>query len=118
MHGPRNDASQTGPATPGNEGESASELSILRDVLRMLPNGVTVQDEQGRLLLANDAAAQLQIGADGAPQHEQRREALREAFRTGRAVVVDDKTGDKYAGQVDKAQDVLQDKTGAGDTNP
>ncbi len=32
--------------------------------------------------------------------------------------VVDDKTGDKYAGHVDKAQDFLQDKTGAGDTNP
>ena len=52
--------------TPGDDGESASELSILRDVLRMLPNGVTVQDEHGRVLLANDAAtAQLQIGADG-----------------------------------------------------
>ena len=74
----------------GDDGESASELSILRDVLRMLPNGVTVQDEQGRLLLANDAAAQLQIGADGAPQHEQRRQALREAFRTGQAVVVEE----------------------------
>jgi len=85
MDGPRNDAT-----TPGNEGESASELSILRDVLRMLPNGVTVQDEQGRLLLANDAAAQLQIGADGAVQHEQRREALREVFRTGQAVVVEE----------------------------
>ncbi len=31
--------------------------------------------------------------------------------------VVDDKTGDKYAGQVDKAQDLLQEKTGEGDTN-
>jgi hypothetical protein len=32
--------------------------------------------------------------------------------------VVDEKTGDKYAGQVDSAQDFLQDKTGEGDTNP
>jgi hypothetical protein len=32
--------------------------------------------------------------------------------------VVDEKTGDKYADQVDKAQDTLQDKTGTGDTNP
>jgi len=32
--------------------------------------------------------------------------------------VVDDKTGDKYDGQVDQAQDFLQDKTGEGDTNP
>ncbi|MCP4619682.1 MAG: EAL domain-containing protein [Bradyrhizobium sp.] len=76
--------------TPGSEGESASELSILRDVIRMLPNGVTVQDGQGNILLANDAAAQLQIGMDGAPQHEQRREAVREAFRTGQAVVVEE----------------------------
>lgn len=30
--------------------------------------------------------------------------------------VVDDKTGGKYAGQVDQAQDVLQEKTGEGDT--
>jgi hypothetical protein len=32
--------------------------------------------------------------------------------------VVDEKTGDKYADQVDKGQDFLQDKTGEGDTNP
>jgi hypothetical protein len=31
--------------------------------------------------------------------------------------LVDDKTGDKYAGQVDKGQDFLQEKTGEGDTN-
>ena len=31
--------------------------------------------------------------------------------------MVDDKTGDKYAGQIDKAQDLLQEKTGEGDTN-
>jgi hypothetical protein len=30
--------------------------------------------------------------------------------------MVDDKTGDKYAGQVDQAQDFLQEKTGEGDT--
>ena len=30
--------------------------------------------------------------------------------------LVDDKTGDKYAGHVDKAQDLLQEKTGEGDT--
>jgi c-di-GMP phosphodiesterase Gmr len=34
-----------------------SELSILRDVFRLLPTGVTVQDEHGRFLLVNDAAA-------------------------------------------------------------
>jgi hypothetical protein len=30
--------------------------------------------------------------------------------------LVDDKTGDKYADQVDKGQDFLQEKTGEGDT--
>ena len=80
MHGPRHDAREPGAITPGDDGESASELSILRDVLRMLPNGVTVQDEQGRVLLANEAAAQLQIGADG---HEDRRDTVRETLRTG-----------------------------------
>jgi cyclic di-GMP phosphodiesterase Gmr len=43
-----------------------SELSILRDVFRLLPNGVTVQDEHGRFLLVNDAAAvQLGIAVGG-----------------------------------------------------
>ena len=32
--------------------------------------------------------------------------------------VVDDKTAGKYDGQVDQAQDFLQEKTGEGDTNP
>ncbi len=31
--------------------------------------------------------------------------------------LVDDKTGAKYAGHVDEAQDLLQEKTGEGDTN-
>jgi diguanylate cyclase (GGDEF)-like protein len=91
MHRARHDAPQPGGTTPGNDGESASELSILRDVLRMLPNGVTVQDDQGRLLLANDAAAaQLQIGVDGSPAQEERREAAREVFRTGRPTIVEE----------------------------
>jgi PAS domain-containing protein len=47
-------------------GGNDSELEILRDIFRMLPHGVTVQDEHGRLLLANDAAAtQLRIDAMG-----------------------------------------------------
>lgn len=90
MHGPRHDAPLPGRA-PGNEGETASELSILRDVFRMLPNGVTVQDAQGHVLLANDAAeAQLRIGPDGLPGHEQRREAARHALHSGQAVVVEE----------------------------
>jgi cyclic di-GMP phosphodiesterase Gmr len=34
-----------------------SELSILREIVRMLPASVTVQDEHGNFLLVNDAAA-------------------------------------------------------------
>ena len=87
MRGPRPDAREPGAITPGDDGASVSELSILRDVLRMLPNGVTVQDEDGLVLLANEAAAQLQIGADG---HEDRRDTLRETLRTGQAVTVEE----------------------------
>ena len=91
MHCPRNNASQPGATTPGNEGQSVSELSILRDVLRMLPNGVTVQAQHGRVLLANDAAvAHSQPGADRVGEQEDRREAVRVVFRTGRAVVVEE----------------------------
>jgi hypothetical protein len=32
--------------------------------------------------------------------------------------VVDDKTGGKYAAQVDKVQDIAEEKTGDGDTAP
>jgi hypothetical protein len=42
-------------ATEGDsEHALANELRILRDVFRMLPTGVTVQDEQGRFLLVNN----------------------------------------------------------------
>src|ERR1700720_4152754 len=91
MHGPRHDATAPGATTPGDDGESTSELGILRDVLRMLPNGVTVRDEHGRVLLANDAAAaQLPVGADGIPAHEDRRATAREALRTGQPMVVEE----------------------------
>jgi cyclic di-GMP phosphodiesterase Gmr len=87
--------------TPGDDGESASELSILRDVLRMLPNGVTVQDEHGRVLLANAAAAaQLPIGADGVVEHEHRRETAREALRSGETMVVEESFGREGGRQV------------------
>ena len=34
-----------------------SELNMLREIVRMLPASVTVQDENGNFLLVNDAAA-------------------------------------------------------------
>src|ERR1700731_2264524 len=85
--------------TAASEGEGAladaAELGILRDVLRMLPAGVTVLDEHGRLLLVNDAAAR-QLGiAGGEPpaaseQLSQRRESGLELLRAGRAAVAEE----------------------------
>jgi diguanylate cyclase (GGDEF)-like protein len=77
---------------PGN---SNAELTLLRDVLRLLPAGITVHDEHGRLVLINDAAAaQLAGGTDelnGAPSPlEQRREAGRALLRDGQKVVAEE----------------------------
>jgi len=73
-----------------------SDLSILRDVFRMLPTGVTVQDEQGRFLLVNDAAA-AQLGlADGQSSAlasqplNDRREVGLAFLRAGRAAVAEE----------------------------
>jgi diguanylate cyclase (GGDEF)-like protein len=73
-----------------------TELSILRGVFRMLPAGVTVQDEQGRFLLVNDVAAeQLGIAVDGpaAPDSKElthRRETGLELLRTGRPAIAEE----------------------------
>ena len=62
----------------------------------MLPNGVTVQDEQGGFLLVNDAAAaQLRIALDGtATPHSNelanRRQTGLELLRAGRPAVVEE----------------------------
>jgi diguanylate cyclase (GGDEF)-like protein len=83
-------------ATESDELAVDSELSILRDVFRMLPSGVTVQDEQGRFLLINDAAA-AQLGlvtsepaALPSKQLEHRREAGIALLRSGRAAVAEE----------------------------
>ena len=71
----------------------ATELRILRDVFRMLPAGVTVQDEHGHFLLVNDAAAaQLGIAGSGpaAPELTRRRETGLELLRAGRAAVAEE----------------------------
>ena len=83
-----------------------TELGILRDIFRMLPAGVTVQDEHGRFLLVNDAAAvQLGIDAsDGAAPASQalsrRRETGAELLRSGRAAVAEECPGDGEPKQV------------------
>src|SRR5881296_3918167 len=102
MRSPSNyDLQATGQAD--HEGADDSELTILRDIFRMLPHGVTVQDEHGRLLLANDAAAaQLRIGEEGpssgAMNH--RRETSSELLRAGQAAVVEESVTSGAARQV------------------
>jgi len=84
MHSPYKHDFQAAPAE--NESTIDSELSILRDVFRLLPAGVTVQDERGELLLANDAATALLQTAAGAPsQAGDRRDTCLELLRSGRA---------------------------------
>jgi c-di-GMP phosphodiesterase Gmr len=76
-----------------HEGAFASELSILRDVFRLLPTGVTVQDESGDFLLVNDAAAALLQMAASAPapsQANDRRNTCLELLRAGRPAVLEE----------------------------
>jgi cyclic di-GMP phosphodiesterase Gmr len=73
-----------------------TELRILRDVLKMLPTGVTVQDEHGRFLLVNDAAA-AQLRIDGS---DQRRETCLELLRSGRTSVAEECIGSGTVKQV------------------
>jgi cyclic di-GMP phosphodiesterase Gmr len=99
---------QLQPVVAQGEGEFAieSEPSILWDILRMLPAGVTVQDEEGRFVLVNDAAA-AQLGmAAGQPgglpskQLSERRQAGLELLRAGRAVVAEECVTDRQGKQV------------------
>ncbi|MCJ9729666.1 diguanylate cyclase, partial [Bradyrhizobium sp. PRIMUS42] len=58
-------------------GANEAELGFLKEIVRMLPAGLTVQDAHGELLLVNDAAA-AQLGMDGSrpsPDLAPRREA-------------------------------------------
>jgi cyclic di-GMP phosphodiesterase Gmr len=93
MHSPYKHDFQADAIAAGNEGAPDSELNILRDVFRLLPAGVTLQDERGEFLLANDAAmALLQItaGVAAPSQAGDRREACLELLRSGRAAVLEE----------------------------
>jgi c-di-GMP phosphodiesterase Gmr len=82
-------------ATQDSESAIDGELSILRDIFRMLPTGVTVQDEHGCFLLVNDAAA-AQFGMAEGPSAlpskplNDRREVGLELLRAGRAAVAEE----------------------------
>jgi diguanylate cyclase (GGDEF)-like protein len=86
----------------GTERDVHAELSLLNEIVRMLPTGVTVQDEHGRFLLVNDAAAaRLKVSAEdllAAPPNApfatteltRRREACIALLRADRAVVTEE----------------------------
>ncbi len=88
------------------ERAAETELNILKDVLRMLPAGVTIQDEHGDFVLVNEAAAaQLRIDGSGpaAPLSQalsQRRETGLELLRSGRAAVAEECVTGSNARQV------------------
>src|SRR3954454_17856481 len=93
MHSRTKHDFQTAATRAGHESNSDSELCILRDVLRLLPTGVTVQDEHGEFLLVNDAAAVLLQATSAAPagsQTSDRRETCLELLRSGRAAVMEE----------------------------
>ena len=93
MHSPYKHDLQAAAKQAGNEGTHNTELNILRDVLRLLPTGVTVQDEQGNFLLVNDAAAALLEMAAAAPAPSQlsdRHETCLELISSGRSVVLEE----------------------------
>jgi len=96
------------PPSAATEGDSdlvaGAELGILMDVFRMLPTGVTVQDEHGRLVLVNDAAA-VQLGLAGgepvpSPELSQRLATGHELLHAGRDRVVEESAGSGAAKQV------------------
>jgi diguanylate cyclase (GGDEF)-like protein len=92
----------------GNERDMNAELSFLHEIVRMLPTGITVQDEHGRFLLVNDAAAaRLKVSADdllasssNAPlattELTHRRETCIELLRADRTVVTEECVTDGY----------------------
>ena len=79
-------------APDAREFAAEGELGLLRDILRLLPTGLTVQDDEGRFLLINDAAAS-QLGmatGDSVSKHlDQRRERGIELLRAGRPLVAE-----------------------------
>src|SRR5262245_22220389 len=92
------------PAAPArNESNLESELNILRDVFKLLPSGVTVQDERGEFVLMNDAATALLETAAAVPsalQPGDRRDAYLELLRNGRPAVQEEAITRNAAKQV------------------
>jgi len=83
-------------------GASEVELGFLKEIVKLLPAGLTVQDAQGELLLVNDTAT-TQLGMDGRrpkPDLARRRDACQRALTAGQAVVSEEALHDGVARQV------------------
>src|ERR1700735_5508852 len=99
---------QIPPDSPQREGDSAFEgaVGLLRDIIRLLPAGITVQDEEGRFLLINDAAASHlgmaaeQPGEFSAKQLDESRQRALELLRVGRPAVAEMKGAGSKGEQV------------------
>src|SRR5713226_9389829 len=103
MHSPYKRDFQAAAIQAGNEDAIDAELGILRDVLKLLPTGVTVQDERGDFLLVNDAATALLQMAAAAPAPSQltdRRDTCLELLRSGHAAVLEEAVTDGAAKHV------------------
>jgi diguanylate cyclase (GGDEF)-like protein len=75
-----------------HQGAAEAELGFLKEIVRMLPTGVTVLDEAGDFLLVNDAAA-AQLGGEDREQAlalSRRRETCLRALREGRPLVTEE----------------------------
>ncbi|MGY4316865.1 cyclic di-GMP phosphodiesterase Gmr [Bradyrhizobium sp. JR3.5] len=93
MHSFTKNDFQAGAAATGQDDSSSNELRILRDLLQLLPAGVTVQDEQGQFILVNEAAAsqlQLAAGASQPSPVDERHAANLDLLRSGRPVVLEE----------------------------
>jgi cyclic di-GMP phosphodiesterase Gmr len=103
MHSSNKHDFQKAATQASDESISESQLSILRDVFRLIPAGVTVQDEHGEFVLMNDAAAALLEAAAAAPSASQlsdRRETCLELLRAGRPAVLEEAIAGSSAKQV------------------
>lgn len=70
--------------------DDATELAILREIVRLLPSSVTVQDGQGRFLLVNDAAtAQFNARAEDFRADGKHSDFLTQALQHRRNTAID-----------------------------
>ncbi len=82
--------SSTEAATGFVDRDAIRELEMLREIVRMLPASVTVQDEQGDFLLVNDAAAiQFNASADQFNRPDPQSDFLAQALTHRRATALD-----------------------------